>query len=37
MTTTITVGGPPNARTVPSGERWYTWRGLEYVSVTTIR
>jgi hypothetical protein len=33
----ITIGGPPNARTVPSGERWYTWRGLEYVSVTTIR
>ena len=38
---TITVGqnvGPKNARTDPAtGIRWYTWRGVDYPSVTTIR
>ena len=38
---TITVGqhvGPKNARTDPvTGIRWYTWRGVDYPSVTTVR
>lgn len=33
----ITVGSPPNARTLPSGERWYRWWDQEYMSVTTVR
>lgn len=37
----IVVGqqrGPRNARTDPkTGLRWYTWQGVEYPSVTTIR
>jgi hypothetical protein len=41
MSPTVTVGqhvGPKNSRTDPAtGLRWYTWRGVEYPSVTTIR
>lgn len=35
----IVVGsGPKNARTDPdTGLRWYTWKGIEYPSVTSIR
>jgi hypothetical protein len=37
----LTIGqttGPRNARTDPkTGIRWYTWQGVEYPSVTTIR
>jgi hypothetical protein len=35
----ISIGpGPRNARTLPgTGLRFYTWQGLEYPSVTTIR
>lgn len=33
----ITIGGPKNARTNPDGLRFYTWDGIEYPSVTTIR
>jgi len=29
--------GPRNARTDQSGLRFYTWQGVEYPSVTTIR
>lgn len=41
MSPTVTVGqhvGPKNSRTDPvTGIRWYTWRGVDYPSVTTIR
>jgi hypothetical protein len=41
MSPTVTVGqhvGPKNSRTDPAtGLRWYTWQGVEYPSVTTIR
>lgn len=38
MTRLIVGPGPKNARTLPgTGLRFYTWDGLEYPSVTTIR